>query len=200
MAYQRVSIEVNRRQAASLSCAMSFAAEIGRRPTVMVSLNLTKLDQPVTDPSGLIRRMRRDYLSRWLRGIAKKPGFGDHAPVTDAWVVENPNGHTNIHWCVRVPPAALQEFEALVVIWLARIAGAAWCDSAVHFRPITELGIAAKYMLKGTNKRYAKLLRLKVIEDQGEVQGKRCGFSENIGPAAQKRYRARHQSVATGRA
>lgn len=49
-----------------------------------------------------------------------------------------------------------------------------------------------RYMLKGVEPEYGRLLGLTRLEDAGSVVGKRCGTTQNIGPTARRRAGFEH--------
>jgi hypothetical protein len=67
-----------------------------------------------------------------------------------------------------------------------RIGGRVTVAQAVHDANLAE---ALAYMLKGADDATAAALGLSRREPGGRVIGKRCGWSENIGAKARRRYR-----------
>jgi hypothetical protein len=62
--------------------------------------------------------------------------------------------------------------------------------------PIQKIVGATRYMLKGINPAWGPHLEVKPVP-QGEIVGKRSGFSRNLGPAARKNggYRPKRHLV-----
>jgi hypothetical protein len=190
----RWSAHVNKRQGSNFLKAVSFADEMGRPLNTFVTLNLHHTPCPPEAVSAAFERLRDNHFTRWLRHRSKtsRGGFGPPAYV---WCVENASGHTHVHWLVHVPKPLRRAFEERLPRWVEAVAGAVHsAANAIHVEPADRPSGLARYMMKGIHPGVAKFYKIDHVA-QGRVQGKRCGISESLGPAAQSRWRAQRQAA-----
>lgn len=184
----RGSFYLPHRAAANVTRAREFADALGRSLNTMVSINYGLTDCRPEDMSASFERLRDNYFGPWFRRTLRGPlEPAERGPPTYVWVAEGRPGHHNVHWMVHVPAALRSEFDRRLPEWLAKTAGAP-LKGALHVQTARTPAGAIDYMLKGLHPRHAK--RFNIDHDyQGEVTGKRCGVSKNLGPTAIKRAR-----------
>lgn len=96
---------------------------------------------------------------------------------------------------VHVPAPSLSKFKAKLRDWLTSVVRVVECEqSAIHTKAIYAACALGRYMMKGIDRRYARLNYVRP-SPQGVVCGKRCGFSEGLGPAARRRATAPERRV-----
>jgi hypothetical protein len=142
------------------------------------------------DEAGLrFRTLLAQRFAPWLRRTGSNlKGIGP----TYVWTMEAAGNQTAAHWLVHIPAPMTKAFHAKLDEWLASIAGGEVDTGAANLKPIYNLTGIRRYILKGVDPAWAKHLGVQHVP-QGEVIGKRSGFSRNLGPAARKRggYRPR---------
>lgn len=178
---------IERRQGSVYLNASGFAAAIGRPLNTHVTLNFAHTDAQAERVSKLFERLRDNHFTRWLRYLCQRDLRSDYAPPTYTWVVENSGGHTHVHWAVHLPKDLQAAFQVKLRDWLARVAGD-YLESAIKVGSIYGAGGLAAYCMKGLHPSCAAKYQIR-HKPQGLVYGKRCGVSENLGPAARKRHR-----------
>lgn len=190
---------IRRQQATNIKPAIRLAEKNGTPLNRFVTLNFTHTACDAEAVSIAFAQLRERFM-RWLRRGPQKNGKGAKAPAAFVWVIENTNGHTGVHWLVHVPPERFADFTARLPLWLAKVTGGIHCeDSAIDIKPAhTPLG-AGKYMMKGIDPVFADFYRIRHVP-QGEVFGKRCGFSQSLGPTACRRGRTYHSQIRQDRA
>ncbi len=127
-----------------------------------------------TEKAPAILKEFRRRVAQWLK--ARK--------VHLFWIYVHENRGLNFHTHImlHIPPVFAAEFEAMA----ARLAGSI-SESAVDVQPRNRPGNFQNrldYMCKGTDPVTARQLRLGPTSDQGEIECKRCGWSENLGQRA----------------
>jgi hypothetical protein len=159
-------------------------------------------DAGATQATGRLLKLLRDALA--VRGL----------PCAFAWVRENDAGNgmkgAHVHILLHIPPAAGPAFLRRLPSWArlaaggrlerrtGRIIGPAYVRGAVNTRRIggtlaarsdvhaANLAGTLAYVLKGVDDDAAAVLGITQREAGGLVQGKRVGWSENIGAAARR--------------
>ncbi len=174
------------RSAAHFQRAISFASEIDRPLTVSVDLNYGLIGGHEEDMTTAFRRLLKSRFVKWHN---RHPRNVARLPAAYAWVAEGlPNKH-GIHWLLALPPGTRDEFEARLPVWLERTAGPIITPDAIFVQGAWNARRKGDYMLKGLAPAHAARLGVDHVA-QGIVYGKRCGYSENLGPTAIARYRA----------
>jgi hypothetical protein len=176
------------RPAANLSRSITFAAEIGRPLNAFVTINYGLTFCTEEAMTRAFRRLLKSFYGKWFTRHPKHRSAADRA-ATYAWVAEGKGGHHGVHWLVYIPAGLRAEFERELRRWLEKTAGPIIDEKAIDVRPANRPQGAGEYMLKGLTEAHARRYKIKA-EFQGVVFGKRCGISENLGPAAIKRHRA----------
>lgn len=184
---------IRRQQATNIKPAIRLAEKNGTPLNRFVTLNFTHTACDAEAVSIAFAALRERFM-RWFR---RRQSGGQGATINAAflWVIENTNGNTAIHWLVHIPPARLADFTARLPQWLAKVTGGVHCaDSAINIKQAyTPLG-AGKYMMKGIDPVFADFYRIRHVP-QGEVHGKRCGFSQNLGPTSCRRARTYYSQI-----
>lgn len=147
----------------------------------------------ISEPVLALGRMFK-LMSDWLRTRG--------ASFAYLWVREaGPQKGEHVHILMHVPPHLTAEFAHRERGWRSRV-GARRALGAFRSRPIGHSYRHAKkglefgetysdhlrkitgYLIKGADGRSVKALELTRVEDGGELWGKRCGMSQNIGRSA----------------
>lgn len=127
----------------------------------------------------------------WLRSRGRQAAF--------AWVREDgPRKGAHVHILLHLPPDLVDAFNRRQRGWLAAC-GARWRGGVLKTRSIgrtyrqalgggqdylSNLAETVDYVLKGADHRTRERFGIRRCEDGGVVVGKRCGVSQNLGPAA----------------
>ncbi len=178
----------------SLLGAQAFLQAAGFAGVIGVPLNrhLT-ISWHVAETIGRVQDLQREVLqlaAKWLRYHGVQPAF--------VWVVENGYvlGHHS-HIAIHVPDHLVRRFRVMADRWVQHVGGNPKNRGAVRMtrdkfgRADYHAAIEGllRYMLKGLELEAARLLRIEPQYDKaGTVIGKRCGFSESLGPTAQERH------------
>jgi hypothetical protein len=136
------------------------------------------------EATGLFLKLASD----WLRRHGGKTAF--------VWVRENgPGKGRHVHILMHLPPDLAREFNRHQRRWL-QSCGAEWRAKVLLSRPVGRslrqalsggadyegnLSEALQYVLKGVDHRARETLGIERSEPGGQVVGKRCGVSMNIG-------------------
>lgn len=127
----------------------------------------------------------------WLRTRGRQVAF--------TWVRENGHGKgAHVHILIHLPPDLLDAFNRRQRGWL-KACGALWRGGVLKTRSIgrtyqqalgggpdylANLAETVDYVLKSADHRARERFGVRRCEDGGTVVGKRCGVSQNLGPAA----------------
>jgi len=189
----RVSEVISARQADELWVAGDFARQIGQPLSAFLTVHWTNCpagqDQSVQDRQGRIQTCIRRWLER--RNV-------DLAAV---WVIEDgPIGSgLHSHMLLHVPPEHMCEFAKMLPKWTGApaIDKVTWPTAKAHTVAVGDEGAwmldrvydhgagLRRYILKGCADRFLKYgIR---HQPQGKIRGKRCGFSNSLGPVARAR-------------
>ena len=175
--------------ASNLHHATRFAATLGQPLNQFVTINFTKCSHEGSDASFTFRALVSRRFAPWLR---RHPRNRACKSPTHVWVVEHAGGQVAVHWAVHVPGGLIQEFRRRLPRWVSSLVGRRPDDSAIHCRPIDNITGLKRYMLKGIDPAWAAFFKVHAV-DQGEIVGRRSGFSKNLGPAARRRAGYRPQ-------
>lgn len=176
---------INLKPAINLKHAIRNAKNLGLPLTHFVTINFTLTHGGPGIASSAFEKLRDNYFNKWVRRPSRLSGLSPSAPAY-AWVFENPDDVLNLHWIVHVPNGRQLDFEGKLPAWLERVTGGAFTDKALHVRLVDDPGLAALYMLKGADARYAELCRFR-HEPQGWFIGNRSGISRSLNRTARKR-------------
>ena len=147
----------------------------------MVTVNFTELGA-ATQASKLFRRLLAQRFAPWLRRSAP---VRTRPPPTYVWTLENTATTTAAHWLVHIPKGVERVFAAKLSAWLESLSGNKPQGRTIQIKRVYNLIGARRYVLKGVNPAWAGHLGVRP-SDQGVINGKRSGFSRNLGPAARK--------------
>lgn len=178
---------IGRKPASNLWHAFNVARQIGRPFTHFVTVNFHHTNCIPEVVSSQFRRALDAFFGPWWRRPPKQQQSGKPGPYAFAWVVENTSGHPAVHWAVHLPRQRLADFMTRLPRWIATVADGITSPEAIDVRPIRNPGVR-RYMLKGADPAYAAFCKIDPVP-QGEVIGKRSGFSRSVGPAARRRLR-----------
>ena len=171
-------------QAANIREAVHFAKSVGL-PLVAHLTIYWSLTDASDDPEGKLFAKFREGLSKWL--------YRRRIEFASAWARENPGGdvehchllfHLPEEWC---RGAKKLQLEAELYRLIKHQAGDYSHERVIKLEiwPSPD----GKYLLKGGGPKVWKLFRLRKDHRrlQGIIQGKRCGVTQNMGPAARLR-------------
>ena len=170
-------------QATSIIEAVEFARSINLPLVAHLTIYWGGTDAG-DDPEGKLFAAVREGLSKWLHRKAIE--------FTGAWARERPADVEHCHLLFHLPVnycngAKLLQVEAATNRLVALHGRGVWGDGAIKL--VIWPSPDGKYLLKGGGPKVWKLFRLRKEHRrlQGIIHGKRCGTTENIGPAARQR-------------
>ena len=189
----RRSTALRSKECENLLLAADHASRIGRPLNRMLTVHFDAAG--IADPVKAIGQLLK-LMGDWLRC--------NNTVVTAVWVREA--GSTkgeHVHILLSVPPPILRSFTRMQRGWFKKI-GAAWKRGVYLSRPIgsshklafSEAGSdlykqaltgALHYLLKGADAQARAIHGISKCGDGGELWGKRCSTTENIGRAARSR-------------
>lgn len=181
----RVSKHISRRQASNTRPAILLAEELGTPLNQFVTINFT--EQGITDEDEIIAaldRIRARY-ARWAKAPGARRG-GTPFRAAMIWCLED-TGHRAAHLLMHVPAARLARFRIDLEAWIEKESGRPIADGTLDMRPVYNVFGVRKYMLKGLNPAFCPLYRIDHVP-QGEIRGKRFGYTQNLGPAECRRH------------
>ncbi len=190
---RRRTSHVPRRPASAFIHAPRIAAKIGRPLNTQVVIRWAWLGCPDDEASKVFERLRLGPFAKWSRYIPARQKRSKNGAPTYSWVFEATNG-LHVHWCVHIEPGREDDFARSVRRWVktATMAADTPGDNLVGIKPIEDINKLKLYLLKGADPFYAeRFCRIKKIESQGEVIGKRCGVSLNLSRSARVRIEGR---------
>jgi hypothetical protein len=179
----RRSLEINRCPAVNIHHARRFATSNDVEFNLMVTINFGLAGLSAEAASGTLQKLMNQRFAPWLRRSAQNDN--DLRP-TYVWTLEAPHGVVSAHLLLHLPPVMSKGFRERLIGWVAGLAGAAIPTRTVDVRPIRSVVGATRYILKGIKEGWASHLGIRP-SFQGEIVGKRSGFSRNLGPAARRR-------------
>jgi len=177
--YGRVSKHINRVPAVNIHHATRFSERIGLPLNTFVTISLSNTPEPRA-ASRIFRKLLCERFSPWLRRSA-----GSSTPPTYVWTIEQTRGVTAAHWLVHVPKGIGTKLGRKLEAWLGSLTGEEAASGDIQMKPIYNLVGVRRYVLKGVNPVWAERLGIRAV-DQGIVNGKRSGFSKNLGPTARR--------------
>lgn len=188
----RHSHHIRRQQITNIKPAIRLAEKRGTPLNRFITINFTQIGCAAESVSIAFSEVRERF-GRWLRRGA---GTGS-ATKTAAfvWVIENGGDQLAAHWLVHVPPQREADFRIRLTAWLQKaVPGCNPEGRDIDIKQArTPLG-AGKYMMKGLDPAYGDFYRIRPVP-QGVVQGKRCGFSQSLGPSSCRRERTYHTQM-----
>ena len=189
----RTSDALTKAHIANLTAAGRHSRAIGLPFTRMITIHWQAAGAALADMVKATGRFL-DLLTKALARHKSKTAW--------LWTLENGDrkgGHC--HLLVHVPAALVSLLTRLQKGWLRRITGKAYRKRVIHSKPIggrlgleagnpalhaVNLADAFGYILKGADAQAAEKFALTRLEAGGNIIGKRCGTSQNIGAKARK--------------
>lgn len=187
----RVSDFLGRKAISAIKQAPRTAEAIGRPLNLFVTINVYHTACSVEDISKKFQVLRSRRFARWASYKPSGAQFPRNGSPTDAWVLEAPNSHHNIHWLLYVRPERQREFIERLEIWVSEVFGEIGTgERVVHVQHADRPAGAAKYMAKGADPKYVSFYWLDdVAKPQGMIYGKRGGVSQNLATAAREKLK-----------
>ena len=193
----RESTALTSAQIENLKAAERHAEKIGLPFTRMITIHWQAAGVPL---AGMAKATYR-FLDLLAKTLARH-----RADTAWLWVHENASRSSNdkgghCHLLIHVPGHLVPVVGRLQRGWLRRITGQPYQARVIHSKPIGgRLGLEVgnphlhaanveavmAYVLKGASPEAAAQFGLERLEHGGRVIGKRCGTSQNIGPAARR--------------
>jgi hypothetical protein len=179
----RRSRHINRYPAVNIHHARRFSERAGMPFNWMVTINFGLGGIGPEDASHILQKLLAQRFAPWLRRSAAND---NNLKPTYAWSLEAPYGSVSAHLLVHLPRSLAREFRERCKVWLEALAGTIVPLQAFDMRPVYNRIGATRYILKGIKPEWGNHLAINPIS-QGEIIGKRTGFSRNLGPAARER-------------
>jgi hypothetical protein len=174
---RRVSNALRKEDVLSLTKARSFARSIGKPLDHVITIHWGCAGGPgdggSSDRQARLFRNVRDWMRR--RGV----------PFMHIWTLEATNKETHLHGMIHVPEGFLKTLEGYLRGQLRGSIEVLDLKKAVEDDG-GETGWF-RYMIKGCDKDVRSIWCPPNKGPQGTINGKRCGFSTNIGPTARGR-------------
>ena len=178
----RRSNAIHRYPAVNIHHARRCSEAWGVPLNVHVSIHLSQCGFSDGTVSEAFQRLVSQRFAPWLR---RSTANDSKLPPTYVWTLEAPHGGVGAHWLIHLPPSLLPSFKAMLPEWIRGLGGNP-TPTSIRIGPIKRLIGMTRYILKGISSPWAKHLEIDAI-DQGEITGKRSGFSRNLGPTARRR-------------
>lgn len=195
----RESHALNANQISNLLASAAQAQAIGLPFTRMISIHWQAAGVPLESMAKATGR----YLDLFAKAAAR-----NGMQTAWLWVHENApgKGHDkggHLHLLAHVPPGLVSAIMGRQRGWLRSITGQPYRSRVIHSKPIggrlglergnpdlhaVNLDAAIAYCLKGADADAGNRFGLTRLEPGGRIIGKRCGTSQNIGPAARVRW------------
>ncbi len=187
----RRSDGINLKPAGNVYHAPRIAEAIGLPLNYLATINFGLTQLEPDDISGAFSRLRSNHFNKWA-GRPPRAAKTLAVPPTFTWVLENEGNHVGVHahWLVHIPDGRLADFKQRLPIWVTKVAGE--FDAGLRVIDVREADTpnrAARYLLKGGRHGVSAFYGARATP-QGDVTGKRCGTSENLGRSAKVRLRA----------
>lgn len=175
---KRVSYSIRRQQATTSRPAILLAEKLETPLNYVATLNFSHTAVNPSEVSKAFSKVRA-RANRWAINPSKK-SQAKPFKMAFMWVIENTQ-HIAAHWLLHIPQSRIDDFEKRLPEWLNKEVGDFNSPTTIDIREAYNPHGLRKYMLKGIDPNYAPLYRIQHIP-QGKVEGKRFGFSTNIGP------------------
>lgn len=190
---ERPTRHINRVPAVNIHHATRFAQRRDLPLNTFVTVNFSELDAGST-ASKMLRKLLAQRFAPWLR---RSVPIRSRPEPTYVWTLENTSATVAAHLLVHIPKGVSKVFRAKLLDWLEGLSGVRPPPRAVQIKRVYNLVGARRYVLKGINPAWAAHLGVRP-SDQGVINGKRSGFSRNLGPTARRAggYVPRRQVIA----
>ena len=179
----RRSTHINRYPAVNIHHARRYASVKGEPFNWMVTINFGFSGVASERASATLQKLLAQRLAPWLRRSA---GNDNDIKPTYVWSLEAPHGVVSAHLLIHLPLPLSRGFGDRLLKWMEELVGDIVPRRAIDVRPIRSHVGATRYLLKGLRDAWAPHLEVDPVL-QGEIVGKRSGFSRNLGPTARKR-------------
>ena len=179
----RPSEHINRRVTQAIFRAFDFAKARGTPFNRYVVIHLH--ERPDAVAATLFEEIRHKFRD-WLNYATRGPVMGPARPVY-VYSLECPDRAAHVNWVVHVPPHLIAAFDRKLLQWVRKVQGDVGPHD-VNVQPVTgnEKSLA-KYLVKGTDPHFLDHFYLTGVHaPQGEVYGKRAGFSPSLGHVARR--------------
>ncbi|GLS01686.1 hypothetical protein GCM10007859_17010 [Brevundimonas denitrificans] len=179
---------LNERDTGKVLAATAKALEIGLPFNRFTTVHWDAAS--VADGLKATRRLLK-LIGDWMRSRGRLAAF--------VWVREDGQGKgAHLHVLLHLPPDLVEAFNGCQRGWL-KACGARWRKGVLKTRSIgrtyrqalgggpdylANLAETVDYVLKGADHGTRERFGIRRGEDGGSVVGKRCGVSQNLGPAA----------------
>jgi hypothetical protein len=189
----RRSLHINRCPAVNIHHARRYAAALGVPLNWMVTVNfgLAGIDQGAA--SLALQKLLAQRFAPWLRRSAAND---NGLKPTYVWSLEAPHGSVSAHLLLHLPSHLVRGFQDRLRFWLEGLAGNEMSVRVIDIRPVKNIVGATRYILKGISETWGPHLAIRPVA-QGQIVGKRSGFSRNLGPTARKQggYRPKRHLI-----
>ena len=188
----RRSHAIHRYPAVNIHHARKCSESWGVPLNIHVSVHLSQCGFSPEAASEVFQRLISQRFAPWLR---RSTANDNKLPPTYVWTLEAPHGRVGAHWLIHLPAQLLPLFKANLPEWIRGLGGNPSLTS-IRIAPINRLIGMTRYILKGISSPWAAHLKIGPV-DQGEIVGKRSGFSRNLGPTARQRrgYKPRRHII-----
>lgn len=180
---RRRSRHINRHPAVNIHHARRYSEREGIPFNLAVTINFGIAGVPPEEASRLLQKLLAQRFAPWLR---RSPANDNNLSPTYAWSLEAPYGTVSAHLMIHLPPQLINSFQRRLRAWLVGLLGSAVPSRAIDMRPVYNRIGFTRYILKGIAPEWAGHLAVDPLP-QGEIIGKRTGFSRNLGPTARRR-------------
>lgn len=181
--HQRSSSWINRKPASNLHHSVALAKRIGLPFTHFITINFSRTNCRPEEVSACFARIRITF-GFWVRRPSRNSNLPAAQP-TYAWTIEAV-GNMAVHMLVHIPDGRAADLTDRLYRWLEKVTGGVHDASAIHVEPAYNPVGARRYMMKGIDPHYAAFYGIDAVP-QGTVQGRRSGFSRNVGPTVRRR-------------
>lgn len=188
-----ISTAIGHRAAQTLYYAIEQAERIKYPLTHLATLNFSSTVCHPHRACAAFQTLRLHHFNKWA--ARPRVNTGPAFPPTYFYAFENateeiaftdPDGDHNVHvhWALHLPLVRVEEFSGIVWEWMDRVAGGGLSPTTVDITPADAPKGLRKYLLKGTDPKWAAMYGT-VAKPQGIiVGGRRSNTSQNLGPNA----------------
>jgi hypothetical protein len=177
---RRQTNHISRRQASNSRPAILLAEKLGTPLNQLVTINFTK--QGMEDEDAILQaldKIRARYC-RWAKAPGKRRG-GKPYKGAMIWALER-TAHWAAHLLLHVPPSRLARFKVDIEGWIEKESGQPIELGAIDVKLVYNVFGLRKYLLKALNPAFCALYRIRHVP-QGTINGKRFGYTQNLGPS-----------------
>lgn len=183
MGASRHSRHIGRHPAVNIHHARRQAERDGVGFNWMVTINFGLSGIAPESASLVLQKLLAQRFAPWLRRSAAND---NKLKPTYVWSLEAPYGSVSAHVLMYLPPSLAKLFRDRLKNWIEGLVGSVLPSRALDIRRVYNRVGATRYILKGIKPEWGRHLAVNPIQ-QGEIIGKRSGFSRNLGPTARRR-------------